>query len=153
MKTLVVYYSRSGNTRLAAQEIITLLKADVEELRDEDERKGIIGWLKSGMQAFRKKKAQLKPLRNDPEGYEQIFIGSPVWAGNITPPVRSFLAEHDLAGKKVGLFVTADGSPGKSLEAMREYLDGADITGDIAILKYDMKSGYREKVKSWLDGM
>jgi flavodoxin len=153
VKTLVVYYSRTGNTRLVAQEIITALKADVEELRDEKNRRGVIGFMKSGMDSMLKKESKLKPLKRNLDEYDTIFVGSPTWGGNTTSPVRAFLSQNDLSGKKVALFCTAAGSPGKNMASMKEYLKDAEVVGELAVLNPEMKSKYKQKVAEWINSL
>ena len=51
----------------------------------------------------------LPPLRTrvgDIANYEIVFVGSPLWNIRLTPPIRSFLSSHELAGKAVAPFVT-----------------------------------------------
>jgi len=47
MKTLVVYYSRTGKTKFVAEKIAVELKADVEEVVDLKSRSGRFGFLKA----------------------------------------------------------------------------------------------------------
>ena len=47
-KALVVYFSRSGTTRLLAEGIARAMHADVEELKEQRSRRGLLGWLRSG---------------------------------------------------------------------------------------------------------
>ena len=51
---LCIYYSRSGNTRKAMEEIATALDAELVEITDGVDRSGTAGWLRSGMDAMRK---------------------------------------------------------------------------------------------------
>ncbi len=53
MKTLVVYYSRTGNTKLIGDELAAVLGADVEELKDRDDRSGRMGYIRAGRDALR----------------------------------------------------------------------------------------------------
>jgi len=48
MKTLVAYYSRTGNTKKVAVEIAKNLKADIDEIIDKKDRSGMIGWIIGG---------------------------------------------------------------------------------------------------------
>ncbi len=54
-------------------------------------------------------KPALKPLEKTAEDYDIVFLGTPVWFGTFAPPVRSFLAESNLAGKTVVPFCTHGG--------------------------------------------
>ena len=65
---LVVFYSRTGNTRTIAREIAEALEADIEEVEDTTGRSGLIGWLKSGRDAVQKSLTKLKPLSKNPRG-------------------------------------------------------------------------------------
>lgn len=51
IRTLVVYYSGTGNTKLAGDDIAERLSAEVEELKDTKNRQGIKGWMKSHFDA------------------------------------------------------------------------------------------------------
>ncbi len=88
MKTLVVYYSRTGTTKKAAEIAAKELNADMEEIVDEIKRKGILGYIKSGSHALRKKLTKIEKLEKDAKDYDLIIIGSPVWANNMPPAIR-----------------------------------------------------------------
>lgn len=110
MKALVVYYSRSGNTREVAQSIAQEMQCDIEEIHDTQNRSGIIGWLKSGYQANRGKLTTIKPLEKDPSDYDLIIVGTPIWAGFPAVPVKTYLLENKDKFKDVAFFATYSGS-------------------------------------------
>jgi len=56
MKALVVYYSRTGNTKFVAEKIAQELGADIEEVIDKKNRFGLINYLRAGGDALRRKK-------------------------------------------------------------------------------------------------
>ncbi len=149
MKTLVIYYSRTGNTRLVAQEIVTTLRTDIEELSEYTNRLGLIGWLKSGRDAFMKRKTRLKPLKKNPGEYDLLIIGTPIWAGNMSPAIRTYISDNNLSDKKIALFCTADGNNGKGIKSIKEMLDDSNIISELTVLKTDMKETYKEKVIEW----
>ncbi|MCK9356264.1 MAG: NAD(P)H-dependent oxidoreductase [Dehalococcoidia bacterium] len=109
MKTLVVYYSRSGNTRKLAEEIGAALKADVEELQDGKDRKGPVAFILAGREAMHKTLVELQPLAHDPAAYDAVVVGSPVWASTVCSPVRTFLTKNRTQLKKVAWFCTSGG--------------------------------------------
>lgn len=116
MKSLVVYYSRTGNTRKAADSIARLLKSDIEEITDTKNRDGVIGYLKSGRDAMLKKTTVIKQIRKNHSGYDLVIIGTPVWAWNVSTPVRTYLMEHKKEigkVKRIAFFCTEGGSGGK----------------------------------------
>ena len=71
---LVVYYSRTGNTRKLAKIIAEKLKADIEEIEDSTSRSGPLGWLRAGRDAGLKSLTKLKPLKKDPSNYDMVII-------------------------------------------------------------------------------
>ncbi|HMA68323.1 MAG TPA: flavodoxin [Candidatus Mcinerneyibacterium sp.] len=119
MNYLVVYYSRSGRTEIVAEHISNRLDCDVCEIFDTKKREGIIGWLKSGKDAFQHNKTDIK-YDIDPDKYDFLIVGSPVWAGDITPAIRTFLDEVKKEDKKFAFFTTFGGSRGKAFDTMKE---------------------------------
>ena len=95
MKTLIVYYSMSGNTEYVAKKIAGRMDADLLRLEPEKEypNRGIRKFLWGGKSAVMAEKPKLKPYRFDAGIYDTIVFGFPVWAGNITPPLRTFLSD------------------------------------------------------------
>ena len=59
---LCIYYSRTGNTKKAMEEIAGELGAEVVELRDGADRTGWRGWLRCGLDAMRKTTQPLEPF-------------------------------------------------------------------------------------------
>ena len=117
MKILVAYYSRTGNTKRVAEKIAGMLKADTNEIIDLKERKRvIIGWLISGRDAMKKKETQIK-FKKNPEKYDLVIIGTPIWAWNMAPAVRTYLKQNRKI-KKVAFFCTFGGSSGKTFKEM-----------------------------------
>ncbi len=79
MKSLVVYYSRTGKTKTAGEAIAKELGADREEIIDMKKRTGLkpIRWLIAGMDARRKKLTNIRTQKK-PESYDMIIIGTPI---------------------------------------------------------------------------
>lgn len=107
-KILVVFYSRTGKTRQAATDIAADLGADSEEIIDQKNRKGLFGFLSGGRDAMKKNLTDIRPLSKDPAQYDLVIVGSPVWGGNLTPAVRTFLAWHTDKLRKFAFFITSD---------------------------------------------
>ncbi len=66
MKSLVVYYTRTGNARFAAETIAAEIGADVEEVIDMKKRSGALGWLSGGKDARRGKETEIAPTKKVP---------------------------------------------------------------------------------------
>ncbi len=110
MKILVVYYSRTGNTRKVAEEIQNTLNCDIEEIIDTKSRSGLLNYITSGFQASRKKLTTLEKLKNDPASYDLLIIGTPVWASNVSTPIRTYIEQNQAKFNNVAFFCTAGGS-------------------------------------------
>ena len=115
MKTLVVYYSRTGFTKKLALALAAKLQADVEELVDNTSRKGIMGWLKGGRDAVKKFMTVISPAQKDPAQYDLVVVGSPVWAGTMAPALRTYLTQNKSKVKKTACFCTMGGSGDQGL--------------------------------------
>ena len=115
MKYVVLYYSRTGRTRKIAQLIRMKLKADIEEIKDHQKRKGILGFINSGNEAYLKKRIPIEKPQKDLLKYDCVIIGTPVWAGSVSSPVRSFMLQYKDQFKKVAFFCTRLGSDSKSI--------------------------------------
>ena len=110
MKVLVVYYSRTGNTRKIGEEVAAALGADVEELKDDVNRGGPVGFVRSGREAKSRTLVNIDPLLHEPSTYDLVVIGTPVWARTMCSPVRTFLLNNDLGNARVAWFCTVGAS-------------------------------------------
>lgn len=122
-KTLVVYFSHSGNTRTVAEQIQKATGADVFEI--ETAKPYPKEYQALTEQAQKEIRANYRPaLKNLPaeiESYDLIFIGSPCWWGTVAPPVATFLGSFDFTGRTLAPFMTHGGSGmGRSVADIRE---------------------------------
>ena len=125
MKTAVIYYSMSGNTAATARKIADGINADLLEIKPEKAfpDKGFKKFLWGGKSAVMAETPKLLPYTFDPEQYDQIIIGFPVWASNIAPPIRTFVTENKEAirEKKIAAFACQGGSGAE--KAFKKLLD------------------------------
>ena len=128
-KILIVYYSLTGNTKFIAETIQTELNADILPLKPIRELKAESGmrYFWGGFQTYMKRKPKLENYTVKPEDYDLIVLGSPVWAWRYSPPIHSFIANHDLSGKKVALWMCHAGDGIKAMGRFKELLDNAKI--------------------------
>jgi flavodoxin len=111
MKVLVLYYSYEGNTKLIADRIASELKADRLRLHPviERENKGFSKYIWGGAQVLMRQKPDLQPLDKNPDDYDILFVGTPVWAWTYCPAIRSVFENGTLSGKKIYFFCTHEG--------------------------------------------
>ena len=123
-KILVVYYSRSGATRAVANAIARYCRADVEELRDVESRRGFGGYVRSAVEALRAQQGRIRePVRN-PRDYDVVVLGTPVWAGHMSSPLRAYLAQCSVSGKQAAFFCTMGGRGAENVFAELTRLTG-----------------------------
>jgi flavodoxin len=128
MKTVIVYYSRSGNTKAVAQELAKLLGADIEEIVDETDRKGALGYIMAGRDATLGKDTNISEPKKDPSTYDLVVVGTPIWAFTLSTPVKAYLQMKKDAIKSVAFFATQGGSG-----AQRAFKAMGEITGKTPI--------------------
>ncbi|MEZ4970925.1 MAG: flavodoxin [Flavobacteriaceae bacterium] len=101
--TLVVFFSRSGNTELMARKIAEIKKAHVIPIQSKRDQIGFKGWMEA-LRDARKTTTEISPSKVDLSKYDTIYIGSPIWLYSPTPQVFEFANQNDFTGKKVVLF-------------------------------------------------
>ena len=127
MKTLIVYYSLEGNTDYAANKIAERLGAHKLRLipKDAYRDKGFAKFFYGGKSAIMKEVPALETYNVDLYGYDRIIFGFPVWAGNFTPPLRTFILDQKdaLKGKRFSAFACMAGSGGgKAISKLAGFL-------------------------------
>jgi len=115
---LVVCYSRTGLTAKVGQEIASLCGGDFELICEERSRNGLLGFLLSVMESVLRKQPKILPCTKDPADYALIVLGTPVWAGHMAAPMRTYLLHHCKSFYRVALFCTM-GSKG-GVETLNE---------------------------------
>jgi len=158
MKSLVVYYSLTGKTRLVAQAIAEALNATLVEI---EERRRIpipFVYLSGGFAAITNRGTKIKPVDVDLKQYERIFIGSPVWGSRPTPAINSFIYQNNFEGRSIIPFFSmgGDNSEGAlaNITAKIEKSQGK-VAGSFAITSYkvsdeELITEAKEAIKEYL---
>ena len=115
-KTLIVYFSATGNTKAAAQKLATEFNADLYEItpgvpytaadlnwRDKNSRSTLEMKDKSSRPAIQGKCENIAD-------YDTVWIGFPIWWYTAPTIVNTFIEAHDLSGKTLNVFATSGGS-------------------------------------------
>lgn len=141
MKTLVVFYSRSGTTKKIAEAIAEKIGADLEEIKDTVDRKGAVGYLRSGRDAMKKKLTKLEPSALKLDKYDLVIIGTPIWGWNMSVPVRTYVTQQKDKFGKVAFFCTMGGSGNKQAFSEMEEIIGQKPVGTLAVKTKDAVVG------------
>jgi flavodoxin len=141
MKILVAYYSRTGTTKQACDELAAKLGADVEQIADTKNRSGIWGYLVGGRDAVQKHTTVIGPLKYDPAQYDLVVVASPVWGAHVTPAVRTYLSQCKGKIKKAAFLCTMGGSGDAGTYADMKELAGLDPAATLTLKTREVKSG------------
>jgi flavodoxin len=111
MKSLIVYYSYSGNTKKAAAVLADHLKqlgdAQLIEIHCLDETSSFLGQCR---RAFKRTRGKIEPVNFDLSGYDLVCIGTPVWAFAPAPAINTYVDNCSGVEKKHVLLFTTYGS-------------------------------------------
>lgn len=153
MKKLVVFYSFEGSTRLLAKAIAEATEADILELKLKTESiksHGFFKYVWGGRQVVFKEKPELEKFNKNPDDYDMIFIGTPLWAGTYAPALRSFLESQKFQDKKIALFCAHESKKGKIFENMKAKLSGNEFIGEKDFCKvFEDKDKNIFEAKKW----
>jgi len=142
MKSLVVYYSLTGKTRLVSQVIAEALNATLLEIKEIKPRKpGLLTYLTGGLAAIMNRGSKISPIDIDLKQHETIFIGSPVWASRPAPAINSFIYKTNFEGRSVIPFFTMGGDNAeKALANMTAKVErsGGKVAGSFAVTSQDV---------------
>ena len=105
---LCIYYSRTGKTRGVMADIAKSLEAELVEITDGVDRSGLMGAMRSCLDAVRKSTRFLKPFaaKGEVKTYDLVVIGTPVWAGRCSSVVREFLKKYGRDCRRVAYVIT-----------------------------------------------
>lgn len=133
-KTLVAYFSASGNTRNKAKIIAEGLGADIYEIVPKVlYTKEDLNWMnKKSRSSVEMDDKNFRPELKDKdahiEEYDKIIIGFPIWWYVAPTIINTFLESYDFTGKKIVLFATSGGSKfGNTVSELAPSAPGAKI--------------------------
>jgi flavodoxin len=150
LKTLIVYYSRTGNARFVAETMATEMGADVEEIIDQRKRSGILGFLRGGSDARNGKETEIAPTKKAPADYDLIIVGSPIWASRPTPAITTYLKKNNLTGKKVAVFFTQGGKKPVGIDQTKALMPNSNCIGVLSISNpLNKKEESGKQIKEW----
>ena len=124
MKTLLVYYSYTGNTKIIVDIIKSKINCDILELKPKvpfliEDYDAIVNEYQSNEST--KKCVEIEDIKVDLSNYEKVVIGTPVWWYTITPVLREFIKNNDLSQKQVYAFATNAGWLGRTFKEIESY--------------------------------
>ena len=129
-KVLIVYLSRTSNTKAVAEFIRekvggTLVGVELEKPYPENYRETVAQVARENETGFL---PTLKTKIDKIEQYDTIYLGFPTWGMQLPPPMKSFLRQYALKGKTVVPFNTNGGyGEGSSFQTVKELCTGCNL--------------------------
>lgn len=157
MKVKIIYFSLDGNTKLIAERIKQAIGADIVQLETAKPfpQNGFNKFLIGGKSTLFGETPALKEYDENLD-YDLIILGTPVWAGTVAPPLRTFLSKADLKGKKTALFVCSGSASAEKSAALVKKLQPDCELIDTACFFNPAKndtSGQKDKAARWAEGL
>jgi flavodoxin len=154
-RTLVAYFSRSGNTRVIAGQIHRARGADLFEI--EPARAYPEDYFETVEQARQERdngyEPPLKTRGPSVANYSTLFVGFPIWGETAPPVIRSFLSAHDLSGKIVIPFITHGGyGLGSGVSVLRTHAPRARLVEGFS-MQAPQERQTIARVTDWLSGL
>lgn len=154
MKTLVLYYSFSGNTKRIAKLIQNKLKCDILEIEtvvpytgsynsivEQGQREVNSGYM-----------PEIKTMDIDLNSYDKIILGSPVWWYTFAPAMKTFLYQNNLSAKDIYPFATNGGWIGHTFKDFEKECKGANVHKGLNIRFDENRLITSEKdISDWLN--
>ncbi|MBR3898489.1 MAG: NAD(P)H-dependent oxidoreductase [Bacilli bacterium] len=159
-KTLVIYYSFSGNCKKIAEYSKEKLNADLIELSpkesfSDDYDEVVAEWQNNDI----KRDVDIKKLDIDISQYDKIVLITCVWWYGISPVMKRFLKEYDLSNKKIIVAASNAGWIGHALKDYESLLPNSIIKGELNLLFSSEKDKRHEMITSideidkWLENI
>lgn len=117
IKTLVVYFSATGNTKKVSETLAKAADADIYEIKplkpytDAD-----LDWTDRNSRSSvemrdKKSRPEIAADKFSVKQYDTVYVGFPIWWGTAPTVVNTFLEKHDFSDKTIIVFATSGGSP------------------------------------------
>lgn len=133
-KTLVAYFSASGNTKRKAEMIAEGLGADLYEIKPKiPYTRDDLNWMnKNSRSSVEMNDKKFRPELADKDAnigaYDTIILGFPIWWYVAPTIINTFLESYDFTGKRIVLFATSGGSSfGNTVRELKPSAPGAEI--------------------------
>jgi len=136
----ILYVSLTGTTK----EIINNYEGNVYEIEGDVKipKSRFMQMFIFGYHVVAKKNLPIKSLGFDANNYTDITLVTPVWAGNISGFMRTFLDKYKLNGKNITLVASCDGGPGKVMKEYKLLLKGNKIINEHIYVRGEMSEKF-----------
>ena len=120
MKTLVIYYSFSGNCQIIAESFNNSIDVDIVKIKELYKRTNLSAYTVGIFKAITKRGSNILPLDLDVNNYHSICLITPVWAGSLPPAVYSFIREYNVSSKSIHVILCFKSNYGESANIVKD---------------------------------
>lgn len=147
-KTLIVYYSFSGNSKKVAEYVKDKLNADILELEPKipfssDYNEVVDEWQNNDI----KRDVEIKEININLDEYNKIVLITCVWWYGISPVMKKFLKDYDLSNKDIIVSASNAGWIGHSFKDYKALLPNSNIKGELDLV-FSSEEGSRSEMKT-----
>lgn len=153
-RTLVVYFSESGNTRNMANIISELSGADLVEIEMQHPYSDDYSTLldEAEWDLIANVRPPLRTRIDNMDEYDTVLVGYPNWYAILPMPVYSFLESYNFSGKWIIPFCShGNGMLGETVANICKSCPGANVRGALSVT-YSGGTSLRNEIQSWLAG-
>ena len=145
-----MYYSLEGHTHKIAKQLSKEFQADTLRVKPKKDipSKGFIRILMGLFALIKGKKTVLENIKINPNDYDMILIGTPVWFGRQAPAISSFLSKFTISNKKIAFFATSGDNPGVTFAKLEQLAPNNTIVGPLSLTSKE--DDWAKKVSEWV---
>lgn len=153
VKTLIAYFSHSGNTKIVANSIKENIGGDIFEIKTVEsypnDYNAVVDKAKKEQNVDYR--PELATKIENMASYDMILVGYPNWWGTMPMAVFTFLEEYDFTGKTIIPFCTHEGSGlGRSVEDIKKICPSSNVLDGLAIRGRSVNMAQND-VSAWLN--
>ena len=155
-KKLVAYFSASGVTAAAAEQLAKAAGADIYEIKPETPYTAAdLDWTNKQSRSSvemsdKSSRPEIAEKCSNMDEYQTVFVGFPVWWYVAPTIINTFLESYDFSGKRIILFATSGGSGfGKTVAELKGSVSDTAVIEEGAVLNHTNESG----IKNWIEGL
>ncbi len=154
-KVLVVAFSPDNAGKTLAKNIAKPFNADVEMIVDKKKRSGCSGFFIAGKDASFGNLTQIEPIKRDPSKYDLIIVGTPIWAWDMSPAIRTYLSKYKDKFSKVAFYtISGNTEPEKTVGYMEEVVGVKNsIYTGFVIEDFEDKPKYGSMLQKFTDSL
>ncbi len=116
MGKVVVYYSRTGNSKKVAEILAKELGVEPIRIVSDMNWKGFFGYMKAGYYSMTKKTVPIR-LEGQISDEDEIILVTPLWAGDIAVEAHTFIEKYN--GSNIHMVVLSKASEVKNQERFK----------------------------------